>query len=85
MPYIKKSELNFKNEKIEHYKKEIDILEKFVQYVYHHNGRLFYDAKYFMKKNYGEEVDSPYESIFDKEEPRESKIKLKEYSIYKNQ
>ena len=85
MPYIKKSELNFKNEKIEHYEKEIDILEKFVQYVYHHNGRLFYDANYFMKKNYGEKVDSPYESIFDEEEPRELKIKLKEYSIYKNQ
>ena len=85
MPFIKKDVLNRKNRKIEHYEKEIDILEKFVQYVYHHNGRLFYDARYFMKKNYGEEVELPYESYSDEEEPRELKIKLKEYSIYKDE
>ena len=41
MPFIKKDVLNRKNRKIEHYEKEIDILEKFVQYVYHHNARYF--------------------------------------------
>jgi hypothetical protein len=38
-----------------------------------------------MKKNYGEEVELPYESYSDKEEPRKLKIKLKEYSIYKDE
>ena len=85
MPFIKKDVLNRKNRKIEHYEKEIDILEKFVQYVYHHNARLFYDDNYFMKKNYGEEVELPYESYSDEEEPRKLKIKLKEYSIYKDE
>ena len=85
MPFIKKSELNFKDEKIQHYQKNIDIFEKFVQYVYHHNVKLFYDAQYFMKKNYGEEVDPPYKSPFSEEKVKEVKIKLKEYSIYKDE
>jgi DNA-binding winged helix-turn-helix (wHTH) protein len=34
MPFIKKSELKRKDEKIKFFNKEIDILEKFKQYVF---------------------------------------------------
>ncbi len=85
MPFIKKSELDFKNEKIEYFKKEIDILEKLKQYVYHHKPLLFRDARDFIEKNYGEQICRPYHSLYPEEEGKEVKIELKEYSIYKSQ
>tara|TARA_R110000751_G_scaffold2934_2_gene15299 strand:+ start:103 stop:360 length:258 start_codon:yes stop_codon:yes gene_type:complete len=85
MPFIKKSELKRKDEKIKFFNKEIDILEKFKQYVYHHKPLLFFNARVFIEKNYGEEIDPPYKPLFPEEEVKEVKIKLKDYSIYKSQ
>jgi len=85
MPFIKKSELKRKDGKIKFFNKEIDILEKFKQYVYHHKPLLFRDARDFIEKNYGEKIFRPYHSLYPEEEGKEVKIELKEYSIYKSQ